>query len=499
MKSSSPSMEEMPVDIVGSSTYGRDPKIMASRTFNMIIADDWLVDFAGYKNVLEVLLGGKGRGIFNSTRANKLIVVISNNVYAISVYGTSATQQKQFTTLLIGQINSFSGDVFIDDNNNNQIAICDQHELYIYNYEDGSFQAATLPDGVIPGYVTYQDGRFIIPDTQSEFWYLSQVGDGLNWFWGDSDQPVNGAIQTKGNFARAVLRVPGRGNLLFVFGTTVTELWTAVPLTPLPYQKSTSMNMDYGCVNPATIAESEQIVAWLGSNEKSGPVIMYSTGSEIQQISTDGINFRFSNLNHPEKSAAFFVKLSGHLFYQLTFYDPSDNYTLIYDFTEQKFFDLTDENMNFHIARKVAFFDNDYYFISYNDGNLYQLDDSFYTFDYGNGSVWEIPRVRVTKNIRNTGSTRFITNNLTFPIEQGNDTTNTGNDPNYNPRIGLSISRNGGISFGNYATRPVYKTGKRMNRLNWWGMGAANDLVLQLRFWGNGPWKCTNGVIRVYE
>jgi hypothetical protein len=469
----------------------------------MISADNWLVDYAGYKKAITISPNGKGRGIFSSIKSGTLIAVIDNKVYSITVYASGSTTN--YTVNPVGTINSFTGDVFIDENIANQIAICDQHDIYIYNYVTGAFTKATFPTGSRPGYVTFQDGYFVVPDLNSSKWFLSAPNNGLNWFWGAGATPVNGALQTKADYAKVTLRVPGKGNLLFVMGNYVTELWTDVAAATFPYQRSYSINIDYGCVNSATVASLEHIIAWLGFNEKSGPVIMYSSGGDIQQVSTDGINYRFSQLVAPEKSSAFFMKLSGHLIYQLTFYDPQDNYTLLYDFTDKKFYDATDENMNFHIARRVAFFDETYYFVSFRDGNIYQMSDQLYTFDYGkfgddSPKFYEIPRIRVCSNVRAANQMRFVINNMTFTLEQGNDTHNDGNNPDYFPGIDMSMSKNGGISFSSYAPRKsIYTVGNRMNRLNWWSCGTANDFVPQFRFWGVGPWKCTNGEIQIFQ
>lgn len=493
----------LPLDIVGSSNYGRDPKIMSSRTFNMIIADDWLVDYSGYKMVIKISPQGNGRGIFSSIRDKRMIAVIDNRVYSINIYSTG--NNPSFTVTPVGIINSFSGDVSIDENVNSQIAICDQHDIYIYNYSTGAFTKATLPEGFIPGYVTYQDGYFITPNLNGSEWALSASNNGLNWFWGASGEPVLGALQTKADYAKVTIRVPGRGNLLFVMGNYVTELWTDTGAAGFPYQRSFSANIDYGTINSATVATLGNIVAWLGFNEKSGVVIMYSTGGDIQQVSTDGINYRLNRLTNPAKSSAFFMSLSGHLIYQLTFYDPNDNFTVLYDFTTQKFFDATDENMNFHIARDVAFFNNEYYFVSFRDGNIYQMSDSFSTFDYGTFAndtpkVYDIPRVRVCSNVRAANQARFSVTNMNFTLEQGNDVDNDFNNPNYIPGIDMSMSKNGGISYSSYSPRKnIYNVGNRINKLNWWGMGMANDFVPQFRFFGKGAWKCTNGEVNIIQ
>lgn len=521
MKPTALQNKSIPLDIVGSSTFGRYPKISVCRTFNMIISDNWLVDYAGYKLVAKISNNGVGRAIYASTRLGRMIAVIDNHVYAIS---------PNLSYQIVGTINTYSGDVYIAENNASQIAICDQSQLWIYDYSASSFTVATLPTGVIPGYVTFQNGYFIVPDILTSNWYLSAANNGTSWNWGAGSTPVAGAVQTKPDFAVAAQRIPGRGNNLFVFGKTVTEQWTDVGAQLFPYQRNSSINIDYGCLSASTIASNETIVAWLGANENSGPTIMYSTGGDVQQISSDGINFKLSQLTNPSASEAFIFKQDGHIFYQITFFDPEDNFTLAYDFTTGKFYDLTDENMNFHIAKQVAFFNNNYYFVSFRDGNIYQLGTNFTNYDYGTfedgtAKVYEIPRIRVCSNVRLPDSSRFIVNSVTWTMEQGTDTyypgtylqylttengivltteggiplVNEAVTPYYAPRVDLSVSKDGGESFSSDIQRPLNPLGKRKNRLIFWGLGAANDFVPQIRFWGLSRFVATNGEISIYQ
>lgn len=637
MKQKNPISESIELDMTGSSTFGRSPKVLASRTFNMIEADGWLTEYGGYKKIIELLSGGKGRGIFSSIPGNFMVAVVNENIYIIRKSYTLVDNQPLYDIKLIGAIFTSSGDVFIDENNVSQIGICDKTRIYVYDYNANTFSIAVLPEGFLPGYLTYQNGRFATVDYNAATWLLSAPGNALNWF---PDEPMLGKIDTKPEVGRAIVRFPGRGNLIGILGKTVLEFWTDVGGAIFPYQKSSSTNGDYGIVNAATLAASDKIITWLGINEKSGPVIMYSTGDDVETISTDGINFRFEQLVNPEASSGFFVKLSGHLFYQLNFYDPADNFSVVYDFTSKKFYDVTDEKMDHHIARKVCFFDNDYYFVSFNDGNLYQLSAELSTYDYGTFSdgsphICEIPRVRVNSNIRLKNASHFVVNNLNFTIEQGNDPANnfnndaidtkiilsedgiplvneqsgaylivdnpsdipqeifvlvaqdgttvmidetgvselitqvavleddvtliisqtgevlmdqsgafeiisqkninpppdedvvlivsqdgqimmdqTGNyeiiaqyllPPHlvdtdiYHPRIAISLSRDGGISFGRWNEKDFYLSAHRVNKLNWWNLGMANDLVVQVRFFGLSRWKVTNGEVNIYQ
>lgn len=460
--------QDIPLDIVGSTVFGRYPKISVEQTLNMIISDNWLVPYAGHELAATISPIGKGRGIFVSTKFNKLIVIVDDGVYTID---------QDLNVVKINVIESFVGDVFMDENEKNEIAICDKENIYIFNYVLNTFVKATLD--FVPGYVCYQDGYFIAPALDSATWRLSSLSSSTTW-----PDIFTGAFQTKPDIPVATLRFPGRGNLLLVFGSNVTEFWVDIGAQPFPYQKQTSFNIDYGCMNAATIATSDNIVCWLGANEKSGPVIMYTTGGDVTRISNDGIDFRLSQLNFPQNSYGFLFKQDGHLIYQITFY--TDNVSYIYDFNTQKFFTVTDNNNNYHIAKRVAFFNTDFYFISINDGNLYVMGTQF--TDY-NGQ--EIPRVRVCKNIRMDDSSRFIVNNHTITLEQGWTTSPQA--------IDLTISIDGGYTFSNAYRTNLMAQGYRANRFVVWVRAQANDYVPQFRFWSDDRFVCGNGVTEIYQ
>lgn len=526
---------EIPLKIVGSNTFGRNPKMSSEQTFNMMISDGWLVQTPGYKKVLEFTVGGLGRGIYSSAQGGFMIAVVDNVVYRVQGPANLLSFQEIF------RIETFFGDISIDENVAYQIAICDGVAVWIYDWRANTATKATLPTDtqtgleIIPGYVTYHDGYFIVPNTNSSFWYLSALNNGLSWEWGAGTTPVAGRILTKPTNAVAVLRAPGKGNLIYVFGKTVTELWQNVGAQLFPYQRNSSVSIDYGCLSATTIATMDNYVAFLGINEKSGPVILISEGGGFTHLSTDGIDFRLADLVHPETSYAFFFKIDGHVFYQITFYDPSDNLSLLYDFNTKKFFYVTDEFMNFHIAEAVAFYNNTYYFMNLLGPSLFELSSNYTTYDYSTPNnpaeqnIFEIPRVRICNSMRKVDSSRFIANSLMFNFEQGEDENYPGSllefittedgfvlgeespvgyvgtflsneqvvNP-YVPRIDLSISKDGGATFGNTVSKFLNPLGKRKNRVIFYRLGDVNDLVIQLRFWSKGRVTVADGVFQAH-
>lgn len=150
-----PGASQIPVRIVGSSIFGRHHIISDERTWNLFISDEWLINFAGYNQAVEILGEGiEGRGAFHSTRGNFVLAVFGSNVYRID-------SNLGYTFLF--SIGSFSGEVFMDENLSSQIAIVDgTSTAYIYNYTTGSIGAIVwdYAGGGIPftpNYVTYQN------------------------------------------------------------------------------------------------------------------------------------------------------------------------------------------------------------------------------------------------------------------------------------------------------------------------------------------------------
>ena len=469
---------EIPLDVVGSNTYGRYNKISVAQTWNMIVSDDFLVDYAGYEFKLSLTnaLIAQGRAVYSSNIKDIIIVVVNNGVFSIN------------TALLltrIGTLNTTIGEVYISENNAGQIALSDGVNIFIYTPSTSAFDMA--PIDFTPGFLSFQNTYFICASVGTFEWRLSDPNNGLIW---QTEAEFVGQLQTKPDTVQAFVPMPGRGNMGFLFGTSVIEQWTFTGAALFPYQRSSSFNMDYGCINPNSIAYQGNYIVWVGLSEEAGPVIMYTTGGDIKEVSTDGIDYLLSTLKSPEDCSAFLIKIDGHLLYQVTF--KTDNLSLLLDMDTNKFFTVSDENLNYHIARKIVYFNNTYYFVSFNDGNLYEFGTKFTNYTYANGDVQEIPRIRRCSPIRLPTQRPGVFKSLGFTIEQGQENINL------NMSVDLSVSRDGGETFGNNVRIPMNPTGLRKSRFLFQRLGRANDFTAELRFIGDNRFVVTNGVVEYY-
>lgn len=524
-------IQEVPLNMVGGNTFGRYSKISISETFNFIISDDALVPYAGYKAAIIQSPNAQGRAIYNSTTGNIMVAVLGSSVYVID--------QTVSTAQFVGTIGSSTGDVFISENNNKQIAISDgtNATLYVYNWGIGGtlgFTVVALPAAITkPGYISFQNGQLILVNLGTTNWYLSAFNDATTW---STASNFVGTIQTKPDFIQAAVPVPGGGNNLLLFGQTVSEPWNYTGAALFPYQRYSTNNVDYGCLNASSIAALDNYIVWLAANEQSGATVMVYSGTGAQSISTDGIDFKLAELTNPTNCIGFLFRQDGHVLYQFTF--PDDNLSYVFDINTGKFFTVTDENLNYHIARNVVYFQGDYYFVSLKGGNIYRFGTQYTDADYGSDQVHELPRLRVLPPIRLPSQRMFILKSLGFTIENGQLNTITtypympnligdmlatesgtnittengtfidaeGEDVDIvntytlaSEAVDLSLSRDGGESFGSAVRQNMNPTGVRKSRFIYQRLGQANDITAQLRFSGFGRFVVFEGIAEVYQ
>lgn len=465
VKPFSTSSKPIPVNVVGGTKFGRYDYISNEQTWNMIISNEKLVPYAGYKKITNILGAQEGRGLFNSVNLGKLIAVIDNSIYVMDFMDLETLSISK-----IGTIKTFSGDVSIDENNAKQIAICDQRNIYIYDWNNSTL--TQVDTDFTPNFVCFHNGYFIATTASSNQWRISLPNNGLSWPAIQSDSTNVGSIQAKPNYGVAVARIPTQRNTVFIFGTTETEAWTDTGAQLFPYQPSTYFNIDYGCISSSTVASNGNMVVWLGKNEKSGIKLLVSSGGPPTPISNDGLDFKFANLTNPSDSYGFLFEQDGHVIYQFTF--VTDNQSYIYDFNTKEFFNVSNELQNYHIAKETVFFNRRYYFISFKDGNIYQSNSNYSSYNYGDNENLIVPRFRITETYREPDNSIILNRTLNLTIDQGN-----AENPQY---VDLRISKDGGVSFSNPSRKVLNSLGDREGMCRWFQLPRGNQLTFMFRF-----------------
>ncbi len=532
--------QQVPIEITGGSTFDGFNTVDASRTYNMYITqsadgkEQWLVNFMGYEAIKSFTSssGPVGRGLFRSIRGGFIIAVIGDEVYRLN----SPTSVKR----LIGNLSTSIGEVSIDENLDFQICIVDGTKAYIYNYDTDTFGDAvysSTPVNFTPNYVAYQNGFFLFgnanTDSTGDTWsvYASGYSSGSPATAFNLEYQVQLNLETKPDYALAVVPIPGASNTVLVLGSTVAEIWQAVPNVNT-YQRNASINIDYGCASVSTIDGSDTFVVWLGINENSSPSLLVTMGGQAQRISTDGIDNLFDNIKHPGDSTGFLFREDGHLFYQLTFFNSEDNLSIVYDFNTKLFFDLTDWDWSYHPARSIVYFDLELYFVSLKDGKLYRTDSELNTATTSitpGLEQYEIPRARVTNTFRLPSPEKWRVNLFSFWLESGAIPNVTGvsqcngyvitEDADAiiyteddvpiitenatcqvnQPRVDLRISKSGALNWSNTVSYNMRNTGQFKCQPRWSQLGFANQITLELKFFALGRVLIHTGLLEIGE
>lgn len=469
----------MPLPIVGGTTFSRYSKMSTASTINMMVTGEQnqqaLVPYAGYTEQIS-FIAGEPREIYGSTRLGEVIEVVGNRVYLMN---------NQLNYRLIGNLDTFQGAVYITENQNSQIGLVDGLALYVYNYLLSTFTRIDIPN-ILPAYIDFLDTYAIVTDTNRGIFILSAPNDMTSYSALDE-----ATIQTEADQLQAVVRLD---RTLWVMGKKATELWNDQPTQSLqglgtvefPFKRNNTFSIDYGCLSQQTIASAFQMLVWLGFNTSSGPTIVYTTGGKPQELSTEGLDYLLKNLHSPETSTAFLYKDNGHIMYQITFYDPQDDLTIVYDFDSKLWYNATDPKMSHYIAKRVTYFNNKFYFINFDENNpaLFEMSVNILTY---NGET--IQRVRVTEPIRFSDK-KFIVNRVELQMEMG--------QTQEYQRIDLAASFDGGESF-QFGDEPFVcqQLGHRIGQVRWWKLGLSNDLTLKFQFWSRGRFVVISGEMDV--
>lgn len=476
---------QIAVNISGSSKFGIHPLISSERTYNRYVSDGFGVDFSGWKRKTNFTGIQEGRDLFPS-----------NGGFMLAVRGASVYRLDHInsTPIFLFNIGSSTGFVTIDENLSGQIAIVGGQELWIYNYEDNLFAQFTLDPDILPGFVRYQNSFFLFGNTQSapnnKIWAVYNGGSGTS-----ITLNIKLAIQTKVTIAQAVVPIPGAGNNALVMGITVAEPWQQRGGSQ-NYFKNQATNCDYGTPSVETIASQDRMIVWLAVNEASSPVLMIYDGTESKEISTDGIDKLLSSVDFPSQSYATFYRQDGHLFYILSFYNAKDNFSIMYDFNTKMFFDVTDWDFTVFPGRKIIRYENQDYFISYKDGQIYEIGSDITYIQLDDETIKEIPRIRICDTQMSPDGEPFVVDYLNFIIETGTQPQIYYDNPS-TPRIDLSISNNGGYTFGSTVSWEMEPTGHFLSRPHFPNLGRCNRFTLQIRFWSEWRFVTGNGVIGI--
>lgn len=293
---------------------------------------------------------------------------------------------------------------------------------------------------------------------------------------------------------------------LFLFSQNFTEVWENSGIgTNLPVRRNNSLLIEYGTPAIGSISVSFDIMEFLSQTKDGLGPVMQVNGVQPIPISTRALDFQlaqYAALQQISDCRGFLIKENGLIFYRMNFTEA--NHTFVYNVTlsdpsseENKLWHEEEVlNGDRHPAQTHAYFNGINYVGHYSSPILYQLSSTVYTND---GEV--IKRVRITRPIVPPGSQRIRIDRLQIDLLQGN-IANLQNEEEpltlktedgfdlltedgdeilleqglllHNPQdlfVFLSISKDGGQTYGYRVRAPMGAVGQRSYRTLWRKLG----------------------------
>jgi hypothetical protein len=257
---------------------------------------------------------------------------------------------------------------------------------------------------------------------------------------------------------------------VFFFSQFFIEPWENAGIgTNLPLRRNNSLLIENGTFAAANVTVDFDIMCYVSQTRGGLGSVMLVSGTESIPISTRALNTQlgtYASQGHINDCRTFLIKEQGLIFFRMNF--TMANHTFVYNVSQSRPDVEGDEtkywheeevlNGNRHPAQTHAYFNGLNYAGDYHLPILYQISPNVYQ---NNGE--NIRRARIGKPIMVPGGNRRRVDRIVFDFQQGNVALE--NNPIANvPYVFLSISKDGGQTYGYKQKAPLGKIGQRTFR-----------------------------------
>jgi len=289
---------------------------------------------------------------------------------------------------------------------------------------------------------------------------------------------------------------------LFLFSANYTEVWENAGIgTNLPVRRNNSLLMEVGTPSVGSISTGFDRLFFLSQDRDGLGAVMEVKGTESIPVSNRALDYALAQyasnpLTGVADARGIMIKENGIIFYRLNFTLANHTYVLNVTMSTQdkpKWHEEEVLNGDRHPAQTHVYYNGVNYYGHYDQPILYIVDDSLVTND-----GQSIRRMRIGRQISPEGYNRLRIDRWQLDVLQGKvdqeifdlanlDAENTQDiltESGDNilldqqivvgvgqPRVFLSISKDGGQSYGNARSANMGKIGERTFRTVWRKLG----------------------------
>lgn len=321
---------------------------------------------------------------------------------------------------------------------------------------------AQITDADFPGAdtCTFLNGYFVVTQPNTGRFYISSLYDGLSWdaldFATAESSPDN------------LVRVIAENGQLVLFGESTTEFWGDSGAQDFPFARIGASAIEWGLAARWSLTKYMDSLAFLRKNRLGQTQICTLNGYSAIAVSTPELDYEISTYSDVGNATAFSYMKAGHAFYQINF--PSADKSWLGDNQSQSWSEVS-SNGGRHRAEIQVNYLNRAYVSDYENGKIYVLDSNTYTDD-GEMIVREfISRHQATGDYSHFGQ-------MWIEMEAG---TGLISGQGENPKVMMSVSRDGGHTYGAEVVREFGRIGEYKRRAVFNRVGRSRDWLYRFR------------------
>ena len=356
------------------------------------------------------------------------------------------------------------------------IVISDGVTLWGYNeagFEPDNLEPIEIEHSIAnPTGVIFHNGHYIAISGGTGQFYISDKFQGDKWdglqFTTAEDSPDN-------------ITQLFSDRVLLVFGDKTTQVYDNRGGDDIlfPFFPNQQGRMLYGIAGK-TAARANNGTYWLSRNESGGHKVLWTNGLVPKAISTPQIEDMLSGL-YSDDAFARSIQWKGREWYVLSF--PTERRTFVYDIQGAWFewgnWDTTEQKPTGHPMLDYVYFNGRHLFVD-GTNTIKELKDDVYK--HGDETMLSM----FVTGVQHANERRIFLNALTIDMRGG-----TGGS------MDLSVSKDGGNTFGSWVRRSLGKVGSYQQKIKWHRLGSGYNMVLRGRITDEVPREIINGVLDV--
>ncbi len=308
--------------------------------------------------------------------------------------------------------------------------------------------------------ITFLNGYFIVNVPGNGQWNISGLYDGYSW---DALDFANAESDPDD-----LVRVMADNGQIVLLGQKTTEFWADSGAADFPFARIGASAIEWGLAARWSLCKFMDSLIFLRRNRLGQVQICTLSGYRADPVSTPELEYEISTYSAVEDATGFAYMKAGHPFYQINF--PSAGKSWLFDGQNGSWTEVRSSDGR-HRGEIQQNYLNDSYVTDYQNGKVYRFDEAVYTDD---GEPIEREWISRHQGVGDysTLSQLWIEMESGVGLISGQGST---------PQLMMSISRDGGHTYGAEVVRDFGAIGEYKYRAVFNRIGRARDWLFKFR------------------